>query len=168
MPNKAAMTNQQFEKIKEFLLDNKELFKQGKRAGPYAKLFLKLEKNKTDMHPLIGRCFPASKFIQAIIGSDKVSLHMIPSKKLPFIEIDGEVYNTTHWFTKCKSTGTVYDPTLEQFIYDPYDKEFVKSLYDEAFTRDFGGKYHTDIHGNRIAIPSREVMGFVNKWNTAL
>lgn len=147
----AAITKQQFNDICEFLLNNTHLFKKPNKT--WIESMNKIKESGVEVYPLMGKCFPSAKFCQIFGGPENVSLHCIPSKKLPFINLDGKVMNTTHWFAKDRQTGEVYDPTIGQFIYEPYNVEYVKALYEIASERDFGGKYR-----NGVALPSKEVM----------
>jgi len=164
MQNKPSISDEEFIRIKKFLLSNSHLFNQ-KVVPHYEDLFAKLVESNKEIYPLTGKCFPASKFIKTLFGADKISVHTIPSKKLPFVELEGKTYHTTHWFAKCRHTGKVYDPTIDQFAFEPYDKKFVETLYPEAIERDFGKYWHTDQYGNRVANPSKEVNRLLDEWN---
>ena len=146
------------DEIKQFLIDNVDQFT--KPNAKYKETTQQIIDAGYPVHPLMGKCFPSSKFIQTLFGPENISLHCIPSKLLPFIRIDGEKKFTTHWFTKCKKSGRILDATIEQFIYEPFNVEFVQSLYPRAYERDFGNKYE-----NGVALPSKEVMRFIDLWN---
>ena len=163
----SLVDNTGFEKYKEFLFANQDLFKS--TSGPagdggvdHTEQKRLLEEAGISTEFPFGYCFPVSQFVFYALGGYESEYDLMCIKGMEY-KVQGHDFKSTHWFVQHKETGRIIDLTAEQFdgILDLEDH------YEDAKRANLGFPYY-NVGDKRVefdnTVPSFEVLGLYDKY----
>ena len=160
--------NTGMEEFKAFLDENKDLMKKpgGGPAGDGgvdhgAQMKLLEEKGINTEYPF-GYCFQIAQFMFYALGGYKSEWDLMCIKAMEY-KVDGNDFQSTHWFVQNKETGRIIDLSAEQFegILD------INKYYEAGRRANLGFPYY-NVGETRVefeeTVPSLMTLKLYNKW----